>query len=95
MADSVKVQLGGGTDIGGALHYASQLVDNPRCILVVLVTDFYEGAPAERLFSVTKHLVESGVTLLGLAALDERADPNFDRGTAEQMAALGGARRGE
>jgi hypothetical protein len=29
------------------------------------------------------------VTLLGLAALDERADPNDDRGTAERMAALG------
>ncbi|HTU92337.1 MAG TPA: VWA domain-containing protein, partial [Gemmataceae bacterium] len=85
----MKVQLGGGTDIGGALAYASQLVDNPRRTIVVLITDFYEGAPIERLFSVTKHLIESGVTLLGLAALDERAEPNYDRGTAERMVALG------
>jgi hypothetical protein len=85
----MKVQLGGGTDIGGALAYASQLVDNPRRTIVVLITDFYEGAPIDRLFSVTKHLIDSGVTLLGLAALDERAEPNYDRGTAERMVALG------
>jgi Mg-chelatase subunit ChlD len=85
----MKVQLGGGTDIGGALSYAAQLVDNPRRTIVVLITDFYEGAPIERLFSVTKHLIESGVTLLGLAALDERAEPNYERGTAERMAGLG------
>jgi hypothetical protein len=85
----MKVQLGGGTDIGGALAYAAQLVDNPRRTIVVLITDFCEGAPIERLFSVTKHLIESGVTLLGLAALDERAEPNYDRWTAERMVALG------
>jgi hypothetical protein len=85
----MKVQLGGGTDIGGALAYAAQLVDNPRRTIVVLITDFYEGGPLERLLSVTKHLIESGVTLLGLAALDERAEPNYDRGTAERMVALG------
>jgi hypothetical protein len=85
----MKVQLGGGTDIGNALRYAAGLVDNPRRTIVVLITDFYEGAPRERLFAATRHLVESGVTLLGLAALDERAEPNYDRGTAERMVALG------
>jgi Mg-chelatase subunit ChlD len=85
----MKVQLGGGTDIGGALSYAAGLVDNPRRTIVVLITDFYEGAPEERLFAVTRQLVESGVTLLGLAALDARAEPNYDRGTAEHMVALG------
>jgi VWA domain-containing protein len=29
------------------------------------------------------------VTLLGLAALDERAEPSYDRNTAEKMVALG------
>ncbi len=85
----MKVQLGGGTDIGGALHYAAGLVDNPRRTIVVLITDFCEGAPQERLFAVTRQLVESGVTLLGLAALDERADPCYDRCVAERMVALG------
>ena len=85
----MKVQLGGGTDIGQALHYASTLVDNPRRTIVVLITDFCEGAPVERLFAVTRQLVESGVTLLGLAALDERADPAYDRGVAAAMVKLG------
>jgi hypothetical protein len=85
----MKVQLGGGTDIGGALSYAAGLVDNPRRTLIVLITDFCEGAPVERLYGVTKGLIESGVTLLGLAALDERAEPNYDRATAEHLVRLG------
>lgn len=85
----MKVQLGGGTDIGQALSYAATLVDNPRRTIVVLITDFYEGAPVDRLFSVTKQLIESGVTLLGLAALDEQAEPNYDRAIAQRMVNLG------
>jgi Mg-chelatase subunit ChlD len=85
----MKVQLGGGTDIGHALNYAASLVDNPRRTIVVLITDFFEGAPIHRLYSVTKQLIESGITLLGLAALDERAEPMYDRQVAERMVALG------
>ena len=85
----MKVQLGGGTDIGQALAYAAGVVENPRRTIVILITDFYEGAPAHRLLSVTKQLVESGVTLLGLAALDEQAEPNYDRDLAGKMVALG------
>lgn len=85
----MKVQLGGGTDIGQALDYAAGLVDNPRRTIIVLITDFYEGAPVSRLFSVTRQLCESGVTLLGLAALDEQAEPNYDHGVAGRMVQLG------
>lgn len=85
----MKVQLGGGTDIGQSLAYASTLIDNPRRAIIVLITDFFEGAPVERLFAHTKQLVESGVTLLGLAALDEIANPSYDRGVAEKMVQLG------
>lgn len=85
----MKVQLGGGTDIGGALHYAAGLVDNPRRTIVILISDFFEGAPPERLLSTAKKLIESGVTLLGLAALDERANPSYDRGMAERLVAMG------
>lgn len=85
----MNVQLGGGTDIGQALRYAAALVDNPRRTIVVLITDFYEGAPAQHLFSATKQLVTSGVSLLGLAALDSNAEPNYDRSVAGQMVKLG------
>lgn len=85
----MKVQLGGGTDIGQALRYAYKLVDNPRKAIVVLITDFYEGAPVADLLRITKSLVESGVTLLGLAALDDRAEPNYHRELANEMVQLG------
>lgn len=85
----MKVQLGGGTDIGNALNYGAGLIDNPRRTIVILITDFYEGAPVERLLSIAKKMLESGVTLLGLAALDDRAEPNFDRALAERLVAMG------
>ena len=85
----MKVQLGGGTDIGQALEYASQLVENPRRTIVVLITDFYEGAPINRLYAAAKKLVESGVTALGLAALDERADPTYDHEVAARLVQMG------
>jgi Mg-chelatase subunit ChlD len=85
----MKVQLGGGTDIGQALEYASQLVENPRRTIVVLITDFYEGAPVGRLYAAAKKLVEGGVTALGLAALDERADPTYDHEVAARLVQMG------
>lgn len=85
----MKVQLGGGTNIALALSYAAELVESPRRTIVVLISDFYEGGPVENLLGVAHRLVESGVTLLGLAALDEQAEPIYDRDTAEKLAALG------
>jgi Mg-chelatase subunit ChlD len=85
----MKVQLGGGTDIGQALIYAQTLVENPRQAIVILITDFYEGAPVHRLLSATKQLIESGVTLLGLAALDPQANPTYERAIAQKMVDLG------
>ena len=41
----MKVQLGGGTDIGHALRYAAGLIDRPDRAIVVLITDFYRGRP--------------------------------------------------
>jgi Mg-chelatase subunit ChlD len=85
----MKVQLGGGTDIGHALDYAASLIDNPRRTIIILITDFFERGPVGRLLAITKQLAESGVTLLGSAALDDRANPIYDRQIAENMAVLG------
>jgi len=86
----MKVQLGGGTDIGQAVRYAEDLIDNPRRAIVVLITDFCEGAPVGLLLAACKRLVEQGTLLLGLAALDTEAKPHYDHTTAEQIVALGG-----
>jgi len=85
----MKVQLGGGTDIGQAVEYASTLVQNPRQTILVLITDFYEGDSPHRLFMGAKKMIESGVTFLGLAALDDTADPNYDRGIAGTLVSMG------
>jgi Mg-chelatase subunit ChlD len=85
----MKVQLGGGTDIGKALAYAQSLINNPRKAIVILITDFYEGADPARLLGATHGIVESGTKLLGLAALDEQANPAYDRSLAQRMVNLG------
>jgi Mg-chelatase subunit ChlD len=85
----LRVQLGGGTDIGQALRYCSQLVDNPHRTVLVLVSDFCEGAQPSELVRATRKLAEARVRLLGLASLDDQAAPAYDRTMAEQLAACG------
>ncbi|MEU3217266.1 VWA domain-containing protein [Streptomyces sp. NPDC006971] len=85
----MRVQLGGGTDIARAVRYAAGLVENPRRTILALVTDFYEGGDAYQLVRSVRSLVEQGTTVLGLAALDEDAEPDYDRGTAARLAEAG------
>jgi Mg-chelatase subunit ChlD len=85
----MNVQLGGGTNIGQAVAYAESLIENPHRTIVVLVTDFCEGASPTVLTANVRRLAESGVRMLGLAALDERARPAYDKGTAEELSRAG------
>lgn len=85
----MSVQLGGGTDIGGALSYCENLVRTPTRTIVVLVTDFYEGGDPNRMLASIRRLRESGVKVLGLAALDAVAQPAYDRQQAERCVAVG------
>ncbi|BAJ26776.1 MULTISPECIES: DUF5682 family protein [Kitasatospora] len=85
----MRVQLGGGTDIARAVDYGAGLLDNPRRSIVVLVSDFFEGGDPGRLLYGVRKLVEQGSTVLGLAALDEEADPVYDRELAARMVGLG------
>ncbi|MGC4093772.1 MAG: VWA domain-containing protein [Polyangiaceae bacterium] len=85
----MKVQLGGGTDIGRAVGYAQGLVENPRRTLVVLITDLFEGGNEQVLLTRIKALCDQGSTVLVLAALDEQANPAFNRDLARQAANVG------
>lgn len=85
----MQVQLGGGTDIGQAVRYCSQLVENPHRTVLLLLTDFCEGAPPGELIRAVKKLAESRVRLLGLASLDDQAHPVYDRNLAGQLSACG------
>jgi Mg-chelatase subunit ChlD len=85
----MSVQLGGGTDIAGALGYCETRIEYPQKTIVVLVTDFCEGGPAVGLLAAVKRLREAGVRVLGLAALDAKAEPVYDREMAERCVAMG------
>jgi Mg-chelatase subunit ChlD len=85
----MKVQLGGGTDIGKAVAYGAGLVEAPRRAIVVLITDFYEGAPPDLLVQRVKALCDQGTIVLGLAALDEQANPAYDRDLARRLVQVG------
>ncbi len=83
------VQLGGGTDIAGALGYCETLIRTPTRTVVIVVTDFFEGGPPDRLVAAVKRMREAGAKVLGLAALDAGAEPVYDHQMAERCVAAG------
>lgn len=85
----MSIQLGGGTNISRALQYCNGLMENPHKTIVILVTDLYEGGSYGTMYARAKDIVESGARLIVLPALGIDAEPIYDRGAAEKMAALG------
>ncbi|MDH6592417.1 hypothetical protein M2165_002306 [Variovorax sp. TBS-050B] len=82
----LTVQLGGGTDIGRAVAYCESLVGNPQRTVFALISDFMEGAAPGPLVAAVQRMAQARVTLLGLAALDESANPVYDRQMAQRLA---------
>ena len=85
----MSIQLGGGTNIAGALAYCEKLIETPRRTIVVLISDLYEGMGYQNLYSVSRGIIESGARLIALTALDMNANPNYDREAAARLADLG------
>jgi Mg-chelatase subunit ChlD len=85
----LKVQLGGGTDIAKAVDYGASLIENPRRAILAVITDFYEGGDEYRLVRTVARLAEQGAQVLGLAALDEEANPTYDHALAGRLADAG------
>ena len=85
----MSVQLGGGTDIAGAVGYCASLVEHPAKTILVLVTDFMENGSITPLVTHIRTLRSEGVKVLGLAALDRNAQPIYDRQGAEACVAAG------
>ena len=93
LADPVDVlfgvQLGGGTDIGGALGYCHRLVTRPQDTVLILVSDLFEGGAPGVLRARVAELARDGVTVLVLLALSDEGVPAHDHHEAEALAALG------
>ena len=85
----MKVQLGGGTHIASAVEYARQLIEQPGKSVIVLVSDFYEGGTSSSLIHQVKQCVQSGIKVLGLAALDSTATPCYARDRAQALVKVG------
>jgi Mg-chelatase subunit ChlD len=85
----LSVRLGGGTDIGSAVGYCETLVSDPERTILVLITDFGEGASPRALYAAIARLAEARVKMIGLAALDDAGTPDFDHGIARRVADLG------
>lgn len=83
------VQLGGGTDINGAVGYCQQVIREPRNTILVLISDLYEGGVAPQLLRRAAELVASGVQFITLLALSDEGAPAYDHALAAQLAALG------
>jgi hypothetical protein len=82
-------QLGGGTDINRALAYCQQLITRPTQTVLVMVTDLYEGGNADEMLARARTLVQSGVSVVCLLALNDQGAPSYDAAHAAAFAALG------
>ncbi|SFM13302.1 MULTISPECIES: VWA domain-containing protein [Rugamonas] len=93
LADPVEVlfgtQLGGGTDIDQALAYCQGLVKRPQETIFVLISDLYEGGNAKQMLARARAMVDSGVQMIALLALDDHGAPSYDHRHAAQFAAMG------
>ena len=81
------VQLGGGTDIDQALRYCQQQVTRPNDTVLVLITDLYEGGNVPEMRRRVLELVEAGVQLIVLLALNDAGKPYYDQQNAAFLAA--------
>ncbi|MBW4718318.1 VWA domain-containing protein [Saccharothrix sp. SC076] len=85
----LEVRVGGGTHIAGALRHARSLVTVPERTMVVVVSDFEEGGPVASLVGQVRELVDSGVTVLGCASLDDRGKARYSTSVAGALVAAG------
>ena len=83
------VQLGGGTDINGAVGYCQGLISETRNSILVLISDLYEGGVESGLLRRANELVEAGVQFITLLALSDEGAPAYDAELAAKLAALG------
>ena len=82
------VQLGGGTDINLALQYCQNIITKPNDTILVLITDLYEGGDARKMQQRMEDIVQSGVQLIVLLALNDDGSPSYDRQNAHFLAGL-------
>jgi Mg-chelatase subunit ChlD len=93
LADPVDVlfgiQLGGGTDINGAVAYCERIIERPSKAHLVLITDLYENGVKDGLLERLERVKGSGVNVIVLLALTDTGRPSYDAALGAEVAALG------
>jgi Mg-chelatase subunit ChlD len=84
-----SVQLGGGTDINGAVRYCQTLVRSPQDTIFVLISDLFEGGVETEFMKRAASLVASGVQFVALLALSNEGAPSYNADLAGQLAGIG------
>lgn len=85
----LEVSVGGGTHIAAGLRHARSLITVPTRTLIVVISDFEEGAPLGGLLAEVRALVATGAHVLGCASLDDVGRPRYSTGVAGQLVAAG------
>lgn len=83
------VQMGGGTDIAGAVAYCDRLIQRPSQSVLILLTDLHEGGLRDELPRRIAAMTRRGVTCVVLLALSDDGAPSYDRAQAAALAELG------
>jgi uncharacterized protein with von Willebrand factor type A (vWA) domain len=83
------VNLQGGTNIERALGYCQGLVSRPRDTVLVLISDLFEGGNKDVMVRRVASLVDNGVTVVVLLALDDQGAPKFNRSLAQELSEIG------
>jgi len=85
----MSVQLGGGTDIGKALAYCESLVVTPARTILVLISDLFDGGGYQPMYAHIASMIEAGVKIICLTALDRDCVGSYDKTAAKRLTAMG------
>ncbi|MBY3432894.1 VWA domain-containing protein [Rhizobium laguerreae] len=93
LADPVSVlfgiQLGGGTDIAGALKYCHGKIEYPSKTHMVLISDLYENGNSTEMLKHAAAIKQAGINLIVLLALSDEGRPAYDAKHASVLASMG------
>jgi Mg-chelatase subunit ChlD len=83
------IQLGGGTNIAGALAHCEEQITDPSRTHLVLISDLYENGDERAMLAQAAALVARGVNVIVLLALSDDGKPASHEGHAQSLASMG------
>jgi uncharacterized protein with von Willebrand factor type A (vWA) domain len=77
--------MGGGTNIAGAVEYGERQIGNPKKSLFLLVSDLYEGMDRSRYMRALKRMKDNGVKVMVVLALNDLGRKSYDEEAARDI----------